>query len=403
MTAHALPYDNRRGTAVRWLREHLFASKQDGLITIVTLSVVGFGVFRALEWVLLTAKWSVIHSNFRLLLVGRFPAGEEWRIYVPVLLAVALAGLSLGILRGISKTTLVVGALITLVLGRFASAEVLPYVLGGSGLFFGGLAVGWPVARTVRLRRWVLRLVVLGWFAVMPLALALLVLFGGVPVERWGGLYLNLIVTGAGAMGALPIGIVIALGRRSQYRVIRACCSTCVEVARGLPLMVVLILSWLAIQQFLPSLWGINQVGLVPRILAAYILFTAVYVAVCVSGGLNALPKGQSEAAAALGLTGFQSTRHVLLPQAMRRALPALVGELIDLLMASTLVSVLGLTDVLAAARATTEQPAFFGRQKEVLLFVGAVFWVTAFSLSRLGRVAERALAPREAGGQVQR
>ena len=158
----------------------------------------------------------------------------------------------------------------------------------------GNEALGRFAATHPRVRVIVLRLLAVGWLAVWPLAILLLVLFGGVEVQRWGGLYLNVIVTAAGAMGALPIGVLIALGRRSQYRVIRACCSTYVEIARGLPLMVVLILSWLAIQRFLPALWGINQVGLVPRILAAYILFTAVYVGVCVTGGLNALPKGQA-------------------------------------------------------------------------------------------------------------
>lgn len=400
----ALSAEERRGVAIRWAREHLFHSVADGAVTVTTLTVGGVALYYVLTWVFVTAKWAVIHANLRLLLVGRFPVGEEWRIWIPVLTVAALAGLTWGALRRPSR--LAFGAVVLLGGGLLTlpGAQARLYVIALVALFFGGLALGrFAGASHPTVRRIVLRVLALGWLGVWPLAILLLVLFGGVEVQRWGGLYLNVIVTAAGAMGALPIGVLIALGRRSEYRVIRVVCSTYVEIARGLPLMVVLILSWLAIQRFLPALWGINQVGLVPRILAAYILFTAVYVGVGVTGGLNGLPKGQAEAAAALGLTAYQSQRYVLLPQAMRRALPSLVGELIDLLMASTLVSVLGLTDVLAAARATTEQPAFFGRQKEVLLFVGAVFWVTAFSLSRLGRVAERALSPRESGGTVQR
>ncbi|MEX2446518.1 MAG: ABC transporter permease subunit, partial [Dehalococcoidia bacterium] len=266
----------------------------------------------------------------------------------------------------------------------------LGVVLGVVGLVVGRTSTGAPALRTP-LRR----VVIAGWLAICPLAILLLVAFGGVEVGRWGGLYLNYLITATAALGAFPIGVLMALGRRSGYRVIRMSCTTMMDATRSLPLIVVLLVSALAIQRLLPTLWGINEAGLFIRILAAYTLFTSVYVAVCVSGGLAGLPRGQSEAALALGLTPTQVNRSVLLPQGIRRAIPSLTGELIDLLMASTLISVLGMTDILAAARATTEQPAFFGRQKEVLLVVGVVFWATAFSLSRLGRAAERALAPR--------
>jgi general L-amino acid transport system permease protein len=110
---------------------------------------------------------------------------------------------------------------------------------------------------------------------------------------------------------------------------------------------------------------------------------------------MSAIRRGQYEAAEALGMRSWQITTWITLPQAVRNAAPALAGELIGLFMASTLVSVVGLTDILQAARATTEQPAFFGRQKEVLLFVGAVFWVVAFGLSRLSAQLERLLGVR--------
>jgi general L-amino acid transport system permease protein len=144
---------------------------------------------------------------------------------------------------------------------------------------------------------------------------------------------------------------------------------------------------------FRPGVWGVDRVDLVYRVIIAFALFTAAFVAEALRGGMSAVPRGQREAAAALGLRDTQALAFVTLPIAVRNAAPALAGEMIGLFMSTTLVSVVGLTDMLQAARATTEQPDFFGRQKEVLLFVGIVFWVSAFALSRLSERVEYALS----------
>ena len=376
----------------RWAHESLFADRNDTLLTIVALLIGLALAVPAIRWLVTLADFGVVRANLRLLLVGRFPVGEEWRIWIPVLLVTFLGAASWGATSrpGRRGLTLAV-ALSTIALVATGSGNALIWAASGVAIAWGGLAATAPL--TKRAPTLVPRLLVVGWIAVWPLGVLLLVAFGGVPVAQWGGFYLNLFVTAVAAMGALPVGLALALARRGPYRVLRWAATGYIEVTRGLPLIVVLILSWLAVQRFLPSLLGLNTVGLLPRLLVAYIMFTAVYVAVAITGGLNGLPRGQAEACAALGMTGTQSMRLVLLPQAFRRALPSLAGELIDLLMSSTLISVLGLTDMLAAARATTEQPAFFGRQKEVLLFVGLLFWCVAFSLSRLSRRLERRLA----------
>ena len=376
----------------RWARQSLFADRND---TLLTIAAGLFGLALAvpiMRWALTQADFHIVHANMRLLLIGRFPREEEWRIWIPVLMMAALSGASWGTTSRPSRRGVVFASVVAaLCLAATTTEEALVWAGGGIVLGWGGLGAALLLKQR---SMWLLqRVVIVGWVALWPLAVLLLFAFGGVPTAQWGGFYLNLLVTAIAAMGALPVGLALALARRGPYRVLRWAATGYIEVTRGLPLIVVLILSWLAVQRFLPSLLGLNTVGLLPRLLTAYILFTAVYVAVAINGGLNGLPRGQAEACKALGMSGTQSLRLVLLPQAFRRALPSLAGELIDLLMSSTLISVLGLTEMLAAARATTEQPAFFGRQKEVLLFVWLLFWIVAFTLSRLSRRLERRLS----------
>lgn len=378
--------------AQRWVHDSLFADRTDALLTI---SALLFGLVVSIptaRWLVTHANFQIVRANLRLLLIGRFPRDEEWRIWIPVIFIAILAAASWGITskpghRGLGLAV----ALSVLAVAATTDPTALRWVMGGvAGAWVSLGASLWLKPRALVL---IQRMVIAGWITVWPIGVLLLIALGGVPVAQWGGFYLNLVVTAVAAMGALPIGLALALARRGPYRVLRWAATGYIEVTRGLPLIVVLILSWLAVQRFLPSFLGLNTVGLLPRLLTAYIMFTAVYVAVAITGGLNGLPRGQAEAARALGMSGIQSMALVLLPQAFRLALPSLAGELIDLLMSSTLISVLGLTEMLAAARATTEQPAFFGRQKEVLLFVGLLFWCVAFSLSRLARRLERRLA----------
>jgi len=249
------------------------------------------------------------------------------------------------------------------------------------------------VASRPGMRNTTRRVAAAAWMLVLPAALVLLRVDGGVDPALWGGLYLNLIVASGAIIGALPLGFALALARTSSFRALRISATLYIELMRGLPLPVMLTLSWLALRYFLPSWGGLDAVPLVHRVTIAFALFTAAFIAEALRGGLSAIPRGQREASQALGLSWWQGMLYVTLPQAVRNSLPALAGELIGLFMMTTLVAVVGLTDTLQAARATTEQPEFFGRQKEVLLFVGLLFWVTAFALSRLSARLERALA----------
>ncbi len=400
MTVAGLPLEgDRRPQEVladgwRWARTRLFSSPGNVLVSLLLIAIlawVGFGIVR---WVLTDADWSVVRENRRLLLVGRFPLGEEWRIW-PVLYALTvLLGWTWGawgrVSRAAAATMLLLAVLVLPTLAGWGGLRIVLPALALAAVAYLAAArlAAVPVRRTrVRIASGV------GWFLALPLALVLLHVRGGVEPGLWGGLYLNLVVASGAIIGALPLGIALALARTSSFRTLRLTATAYVEIMRGLPLPVMLTLSWLALRAFLPSWGGLDEVALVYRVTIAFALFTAAFIAEAIRGGLNSIPRGQREAASALGLKWWQMTAYVTMPQAVRNSLPALAGEFIGLFMTTTLIAVVGLTDMLQAARATTEQPDFFGRQKEVLLFVGMLFWVTAFALSRLSARLERALA----------
>lgn len=383
-----------RDDAREWLRTRLFSSRGNTVLSLVLLAILGWFTWRFTTWLAVEANFDVVRANRRLLLVGRFPLGEEWRVW-PALYGFLVALMwTWGAWGRVTPSALLAFAIF--------GALVMPVMAGTAGTMQTAPAVVLAALAYLGARRWARNgqgqrgaqwVAVTGWLVVLPSILALLFVRGGVDPGLWGGLYLNVVVASAAIIGALPFGILLALGRTSSFRALRVGSTIYIELMRGLPLPVMLTLAWLALRHFLPAWGGLEDVDLVYRVTIAFALFTAAFIAEALRGGLSAIPRGQREAASALGLSGPQALMLIVLPQAVRNSLPALAGEFIGLFMMSTMVAVVGLTDMLQAARATTEQPEFFGRQKEVLLFVGLVFWITAFGLSRLSSRLERALS----------
>ena len=239
-----------------------------------------------------------------------------------------------------------------------------------------------------------------GWALAFPLAIVLLVGFGGVDPSLWGGFYLNILLAVVAIIASFPLGVLLGLGRTSSYPVIRVASTIYIEVFRGVPLITILLMSWLVLPDFLPSYSipvlapeGLDSIELVYRAMIALTLFSAAYVAEIVRGGLQAVPRGQMEAAQALGLSTIRILILIVLPQALRAVIPALVGQFISLFKDTSLVFIITLTEMLRAGRAVVQgQLEFSGREMEVLLFVGLVFWIVSFSMSRLSHQFERTM-----------
>ena len=205
--------------------------------------------------------------------------------------------------------------------------------------------------------------------------------------ERWGGLILTLVLTTFGLAFAFPLSILLALGRRSTLPVIRGLCVAYIELIRGVPLISLLFMASVMLPLFLPA--GVSVDKLL-RAQIALILFAAAYLAEVVRGGLQAIPRHQYEAADALGLTYLQSTLWIVLPQALRIAVPPLVNTFIGFFKDTSLVLIIGLFDLLSTIKVSLNDPAWTGFGVEAYLFAAAVYFVFCFAMSRYSSRLER-------------
>ena len=253
------------------------------------------------------------------------------------------------------------------------------------------VAAGWVLARYTPLGtvRWMVILGVLFF-------LVILVLIGGVPgvpglqpvsTIYWGGLMLNLLLAVTGITLSLPIGIALALGRRSSLPLVKLLCVVFIEVMRGMPLITLLFMSQVLVPLAFPQDFSTNSLFRAGIILT---LFSSAYMAENIRGGLQALHPGQVEAARALGLAGWQTTLLISLPQAIRNVIPAIVGQFISLFKDTLLVYIIGMLDVVEFSRAFIQGNAeYLASARELFLFLALVFWIFTYTMSYVSRRVE--------------
>jgi general L-amino acid transport system permease protein len=208
-----------------------------------------------------------------------------------------------------------------------------------------------------------------------------------VETHLWGGLLLTLVIASVGIIVSFPIGVLLALGRQSELRVIKLFSILFIEFVRAVPLITILFMASFVLPLFLEP--GNNSIDKLLRALVGISLFQAAYFAEVVRGGLQAIPRGQYEAADAIGLSYFQKNALIVLPQALKISIPNIVGSSISLFKDTTLVLIIGLLDMLAMVGLTTADPYWLGRETEGYVFVTIVMWVMLYSMSRYSRKLE--------------
>ena len=368
-----------------WVKLNLFSSPFNTVLTVVMAILTVWLGYSILRWILVTAEWTVVKVNFRLFMVGRFPLEEVWRVWVGLYYVALLAGLSWGRTgRRLQWTTLkivrrVVIGVLGLLLFRYLVDSALVWGLMAASV--AALAAGTVVGRLAGPGSRAMRRVVgWGWFVAFPFVIVVLQVFGGVGPLRWGGFMLNVLVAVVGIVVSFPIGIMLAVGRRSSFPAVRTVCVGFIEVIRGGPLY-----AWLLFGQFLlPFLLppGVRFPQII-RIMIMFTLFSAVYVAEIVRGGLQGVHHGQFEAGRALGLSTTRLMGLVVLPQALRNTIPAMISHFISLFKDTSLLAIIGFIEALRVARVASAAQQFVGTSKQTLLFAALIFWVVAFSMSR--------------------
>ena len=339
------------------LRQRLFANWVDAAITLVCLYIVWRISVPLVQWLLLDATWNgttredckgsgacwvFVRMRFGQFMYGQYPLPERWRVDLLGLLWVAVTvALSW---RGLPYRR---GAVI-------AAALLLPPV--GIVLLHGGWGTG-------------LRLV---------------------ESREWGGLMLTLFLTIYAGLIAVPLGILLALGRRSRLPLVRFASVVFIEFWRGVPIITVIFLASLLLPLIMPTGFNVDRLA---RAVIGLAFVIAAYMAEAVRGGLQALPDGQVEAAQALGLGYWRITRLIVLPQALRIALPAMTNEFIALFKNTTLVLIVSIFDLLGIAQAALADPAWVGMNMEAYVFAGAIYWFACFGLSQWSRRQEKRLS----------
>jgi general L-amino acid transport system permease protein len=379
-------------TARQWLSKNLFGTWYNTLLTLISGALIVFVLKGTLTWVLLEANWEPVARNLKLFAVGQYPSDQLWRVGGIVLIVSFMLGLSWRVWGGTVRTFAITLALL---LGLLALLPVhMPlslrlWFLANPAVTFAGYQTGrTPVGRS----RWV----ALGWLLAAPVSIGLLMGIGGVRwlpcVESglWGGLLLTFLLALVGIIASFPLSILLALGRRSSLPVLKAFCIAFIEVIRGVPLVTLLFMASIILPLFLPEEVRIDRVL---RAMLGMTLFSAAYTAENIRGGLQAIPQGQYDAAKAIGLNGAQTTLLIVLPQALRAVIPAIVGQFIALFMDTTLALTVGLLELLAVGRAVLESNADWKLlNMEVYLFIAAVFWVFNYAMSYASRRLEDAL-----------
>ncbi len=436
-----------------WMRQNLFSTWYNTALTIV-FSIIILVAFVSLLRFVLGADWEIVRRNLALATIGRFPRTDLWRPWTSLFIIFATMGLASGaaaagaaerareaglehdtsslldllrrfwpvllflvvilqFTRTLMPTLLTIGLLATVIASRYlglwlpATARRWTWVAVVIGVMmsfrvidgFGGTGLSIPSWQELVLlavlagaaawyRRWDL---IIG-LAVIVVAIKVPLAAGGVGIDEWGGLQLTLFLTVAGITLAFPLGLLLALGRRSNLFAVRWLSITYIEFIRGVPIITLLLVAQFFLGFFLPR--DFDTPSLVIRALAVLALFTAAYIAEIVRGGLQGVDVGQEEAGLALGLPAPAVMRLIVLPQALRAVIPSMVGQFISLFKDTSLVAIIALTDLLRFSQLANSQSDFVGRSLApiTLAFVGFVYWVGSYTMSRESRRLERKL-----------
>ncbi len=373
LTQEIKPPVSTKGPA-RWLKTNLFNTWYNALLTCLALVLLFFAFKGFLIWAFTEAKWGVIPANFRLFMVGSYPQEQMWRVWSAIYILSVLIGLSAGLWGALVLRFAVVLS------GVWFISALLPFELLTRGWCLVAIAivgVSFFLGRgRTGLRPWILG----GWILSFPVIMVVLRGFGenGVLTSNWGGLLLTLILAVVGIVVSFPLGVFLALCRQSDLPAIRWVATTYIETVRGVPLITILFMGNILIPIFIPDL-DINQVL---RMGLAITFFSAAYMAENVRGGLQGIPRGQHEAAQAIGLNYVQTMLFIVLPQALRSVIPAIVGQFIALFKDTSLVAIIGLIDLLGVAKSVIANPDWLGLQAEVYLFAAVIYFVFCYAMS---------------------
>ncbi|AFY70726.1 neutral amino acid ABC transporter membrane protein,L-aspartate ABC transporter membrane protein,L-glutamate ABC transporter membrane protein [Thalassoporum mexicanum PCC 7367] len=377
---------------ILWLKENLFSSWHNTALTLISISFIAIAGTASINWVFNLADWEIIEVNFRLFLVGRYPSELYWRIWTVLGMVCFLGGASWGIWGRFSRNFAILTAVVAIGLAFIVPVEdfaprvwtVVSGVMVFAGFFAGQALKGFKNISLALSITWFLSFFVTLWLVGGGLGLE------QVRIDRWNGLLLTLIVAVVGIVLSFPFGVLFALGRQSKTMpIVKWFCTIYIEVIRGLPLIGILFFAKTMMPLIVPKEISIDAIV---QVTIGFIVFTSAYLAENVRGGLQGTPRGQEEAARALGLNVPLSISLIVLPQALKAVIPAIVGQFISLFKDTALLGVLRILDFYGMARSILAQPEFTRNSPEGFIFIGLVYWVFCYAMSMGSQKLEKTL-----------
>ena len=377
---------------IKWFFSTFFGSVFNSIVTILSALIFIFLINNLLGFIS-TSEWEVVTANRRLLLIGRMPGEHEWRIWSILWVTSFLIFSSINSWGPPSKKDLLlISSSIIIICLIFTTSSKILYVVISLFICAASYFISHFISKSSNKKSFQNSLKIL-WLLLLPIIFTLLIIGGGPKPNLWGGFLLNMILACIAIGFGFPLGILFALGRASSLPAIKTVCTIYIETIRGAPLVGWLLLAWFVLPKFLPTFWGINEVSVVVRAMIVLTMFTSAYTAEVIRGGLQSIPKGQIEAADSLNLNYRTKILQIILPQAIRVVVPALISTFIGVFKDTSLVFILALTDLLQVGRIIPEQdPEFFGKALEALCVVAFLFWIVSMSLSNLSTKVEKSL-----------
>ncbi|MBD0392318.1 MAG: amino acid ABC transporter permease [Microcoleus sp. C1-bin4] len=379
-------------TPWNWARKNLFSTWYNSILTVVCLIIAFQAIRGIIVWATTKAQWRVLEANLPLFFAGRFPRESYWRLWIVAAIIAFLGGLTWG---NIQRQERLWNPPLLIILGAAVVGAVISPIDLTSRLYLLGIIIAatasYAIGRQIYPK-------IMGWMPaiwVLSFPIILWLIKGGlglteVSTNDWGGLVLTLFLAVISIVLSFPLGVLLALGRQSSLPVVRLLSTLYIEIIRGLPLIGILFLGQVMLQLFLPPEYP--KLDRVIRAIAGLTLFSAAYLAENVRGGLQAVPRGQIEAARSIGLNTPLLTILIVLPQALRTVIPAIGGQFIGLFMDTSLLSLFGMLELVGISRAVLANPSYIGRYAEVYLFIGIIYWIFCYSMSLASRKIERTL-----------
>ena len=381
--------------AISWLQKNLFSTWYNTILTIISLGFIYWIGKGFVYWAITEAQWQVIDANFRLFFVGFYPVKPInllWRPWLTLGIIMSMGGLSWGILSHATANLFntkilvffsivaIIFTLISIPSNITSSIILLTFLV----LVIINAIVGQKLGRAIPdLISWLPLL----WIGIFFINLWILLGTKYVKLDNLSGLILNILVAVVSISLCFPFGVLLALGRQSKLPVIRWLSITYIEIIRALPLIGILFMVQIMLPLVLPANLRLDRVV---RVIAGFTIFSSAYLAENIRGGLQAVPKGQIEAAKALGLNPVYTLGFIVLPQAIKAVIPSIVGQFISLFKDTSLLAIVGLVDLLDIAEKIVKgNQKFVGDYQEAYVFIALIFWLICYSMSLVSRRLE--------------